>query len=311
MDMSGQGRAFGFRTAQEARTLVHKLMVLAPLVLALCIGVQSRTSVDEYEPAGYSSEYEARLEAYIPWVREGAQLRDTTDLARLRTFARRWVNARRDGKLASLEPVDYGDPSNIGVKGQITSLRAELGLHLVRSAEQAQASGEHRAAISDALLAFEFAEATKYFDLTSVFNTGLEQRTALTVVGRSLAFVGAEEQKRTKAQLRTLLDGQGRLDGLASLSRRHFQAYRKLEKKEPLGIEDSQRVMALREIVAPDHDIREGVRDLRDLMVASTDPEVPVLISEVRGALVSQAFVAKKLRGLLGEKVDLDFSKMQ
>lgn len=293
-------------TAQEARTLVHKLMVTGPLVLALGIGVQSRTAFDNWEPRAYTQAYSQRIESYQSLATDAEALlgRKHATNAEYCQLAARWIEAKKTGRITNLEPADYEDTSAEGVKAQILKLRTDVALHLIRGAEALELEGKTAASLKQATLATEFIEASKYFDLNSVFGAGLTQRMAIAIIERQLPNADEATSKSIRGRLAALLSGQKRLDGLTLLTRRQFETYRRQNDREPLAIEDSERVLAMDDIVAPNADLNKGVQDLRDMMLASTDPEVPDLLSEVRGALVSQSTIHRKLDAILGNKPD-------
>ncbi|MFZ4508621.1 MAG: hypothetical protein ACOYON_13080 [Fimbriimonas sp.] len=280
-----------------------RLMMILPLAFLLGITVHSRMHVETYEMPEYSMAENDAIAAYRGVVARSQALSGASagDAAKVEAVAREWIYGAAKGDLKALQTSDYFDNASEGVKAEINQARHQVVNRLHNLATVEIANGEFESAAKHYLLVTQLAEVTKYFDLGTVYNSGADQRTALGNLAILLPKLNSKQAEAIRSGLEEVRNQQQPLDGLTARMRRHFAAYRREQGKEPLAIEDAQRVNMFAQVATSSQDPSLVARDLRKINLTSTGGELPTMLSETRTAYISQAQLMKFFRELLGD----------
>lgn len=228
-------------TRMTARTLVYKLMVIAPAVLVLGIGVQSRTYLDPFDRDAAPPTEQQKINAYVPVVRDTTALLARAQIApeELRSMAQRWVDGAASGELAHLTPVDWEDQWQDSPKGDAFAARLELAVRLSRTSQDVNAD-QPGVVVQDLLLSYRLLDVLKYSDLNSVFSASSQQRSVLNQARDWLEKVPADRRESLAASVRALATNLQPLEPLARRARSQYISYSRQLGENPLPIDDAK-----------------------------------------------------------------------
>lgn len=193
-------------------TWLGGIALLPILALALTVSGPDRrlASVITIEP--YNEAEERALLAYAPYLRKAQQLafpefdkRLDGDLERsaeqLSRVAAEWVEGYKVGTLKDLQPKDYLDTSNSGVKDEILSARRTISDALFRVARQFDRRGDRFSAAAAAALCLQFCQVNKYADLTSLAATLSSQHRSAKLLANLMPQLDPTQQAKIGAHL--------------------------------------------------------------------------------------------------------------
>lgn len=269
----------------QARMLVYKVMVAAPVVLTLCIGVDSRTSVEPYEPIGYSRADNDVVTAYIPILKRAHEATikraDAIAIDEVRQVSTEWIALTERGTLQPLRPAFYEDSSQDGAKGQITRANSKLSSFLAARARAAADQGRHLEAARDAVLAAELAQGVKYSDFQTVAACGMLQRRAFEVLERVGPHLGPVESRRMLIRLSRLRPNTKEMERMAARSRLLYFASKARVGEDTVRIEADPSLISLQTI--GNEGPEEALRAVRNSLLASSERgPAPDYVSTVR-----------------------------
>lgn len=214
----------------SARKLIYELMLLAPVLLLLGIGVQSRTYNDPFEPDMMSPTEQARVEAYIPYVNSATSCLDGVPefekVNALRREALKWIGAHERGELRDLIPVAFEDDWSDNAKEEIFEARRVLGRRLLHWAEK---NGDHVSIdgfARDAVLVMRLMEVLKYSDPKSAYESAAAQFGLVQKIASRLRTERSKEASTWAPQLQQFLSKQRTFGAVASVARSRYFAYR-------------------------------------------------------------------------------------
>ncbi|HTQ10331.1 MAG TPA: hypothetical protein VMI31_09695, partial [Fimbriimonadaceae bacterium] len=169
----------------SARKLVFRSMLCAPAVFLVVIGVHGRTIARDYEFVANDPATEAKIQAYVPYVRGCRALLSRPvdpngDL--VRRFVTQWVCGQEQGKLSDLNPISYDDVSTDGLKGQVFESRNLLAGRLSSWIVDSLQKGRVHQAVTDTILFLKLNNVAKWSDFASLYYSATEQRRGLMML---------------------------------------------------------------------------------------------------------------------------------
>lgn len=279
------------------RITLYRLMVCAPAVLVSGIAVQSRTYDDGYLPVAMTSEQNARIEAYIPFVKEAAEAARQPDPDLWRGTATHWIDANRSGKLTEVFPIAFDDVSTEGAKDSIFTSKLILSRRLAHYAYSPIVREEPKQASKDLILAIQLCEVGKYSDFNSVQTSAILQRIALHGLTKILPRLSQEDQKAARCSLVTLAASQKSLDAIAISSRSLYKEWMHRKGQVALGLEQGEKFVASNDSSAAGDSTTTGA----SLLIAGLSDEIPKYISMASLAQGVQDGFVKDLAKTLGK----------
>lgn len=226
------------------RIFAYRMMVLAPAVLLIGVGIESRTYDDGFLPISMTASQMARVNAYIPLVNATTAAMHPTgssiDRGRLRAIAREWTRAANAGELKDLAPVAYDDTSDDGVKDTIFRAKDDLTRHLANLVKEDGDTASHAAA-SDLILSLQVSEVAKFSDFCSVESAAIQQRNVLRRLRGVIPSLGPTDRREAEAELRKIELDQKPLDTIATLARIQYHQWCDRNDRKALDIDEPQR----------------------------------------------------------------------
>jgi hypothetical protein len=275
-----------------ARRVVYQMMVISPFGLLAYIGLFARFSDDPFTFSEYGPEVHGRILAYTPFVAETNERLSRNAMPpsnHAREIATKWLKGREEEVLKSLPPISAEDSVREGIKNQAFDSKIRVLGHLNALAYGSMQAGDQAQAVEDGLLALELAEVLKYSDFLAVSLCSMEQRRVLGTLRR--LDLSPELGRELRERLASLKGRQQSLDRLASLVRRNHAERRMREGREPLSIEETRRMVAVRYMLSHDAPPQVVLTELKSSLLASTGEEAQ-FFSEVRlGVSAQQALI--------------------
>jgi hypothetical protein len=273
-----------------ARRVMYYLMVMGPFALMAYIGILARFSTDGYTFVEYGPDLNQRLLDYAPIVqetREKLPRRIGSHTPEARTLAQKWIELAEQGVLKPLPPVYAEDSVREGLKWQAMEAKTLVLSRLHALASSEAKAGNPDQAVADLVLALQLAEVLKYSDFIAVGLCTIDQRRSLGAL-RDLEIENPEVRIRVREQLVALRQNQQPLDRLAALTRRNEADKRMREGREPIPIEQSRRMVAVRYMLSREAPSHAVMSVLANSMTESRSEDLQ-FFSEVRLGYGSQA----------------------
>lgn len=264
----------------SVRRLVYKLMVLSPALLMAGLSVRERTYVDEYLIPAQGPVDHARMNQYVPVIRETRPVlaRPPSSLLmdghndRIRRTGELWAQAADDRVLGPIHPAFYGDSIREGAKSEIFAARGTLVSYLSTLGRWEDAAGNVERALNDYLLALRVANVGKFSDLEAVASSNLQQRGPLESLGALVPAMSPAQKRFVEEQLTRHRKAQKSTDPLAVRARRQYAVYAELKGRQILPIQEAENL---------------GPSAKRHLL-ASASADAPYVESKQRMAVLSQ-----------------------
>lgn len=278
-------------------------MLVSPVVLMLCVGVGTRTHVDNFEQIGYPDWLQKRMLAYAPFVEEYETKCQSNALAAdpnaVREMAKTWVRAVEDGTLKPLPSVDDSDCMREGIKSQISRVVDNVSAALSLMGRQNLATGHPRRAADDLTLGMELAQTLKYYDLYTVGEMSLRQRHLILAIGSVLPKLDQPARTRMERRLHALRRSDQKITSLIVRARQlsNIELARKGAKKT--YIEDVSKIVYAGNLIHEAGERTKITRALKELNVAYSGEFPPAYWTEARYAWTSQAAQTAELDALL------------
>ncbi|MBS1706238.1 MAG: hypothetical protein JST40_10215 [Armatimonadetes bacterium] len=146
-------------------------LIGASVTLLVLTKLSANQPQDSFRAPEMPRESYDQIKAYIEPVRLVDQLGPPSEAVNpqlVRSIADRWLSLQSKGLLQSPKPCLPDDTSRDGVRLQIASARARLGIQLSYVAHQEAVQGNTKGAVQDYSTAYRVFEVFKYADLTSV-----------------------------------------------------------------------------------------------------------------------------------------------
>lgn len=286
-----------------ARKLVYRLMVFAPAIFLVGIGVHARGISTSYDTLANDHRTEQNILAYIPVLQASEPYASSfakAPIERTKQIARRWIGDAEKGILNPLVPVAYEDTSSEGVKSQIFEAKGRIVRALLRDIEPSMKSGRTEDAAESAVLALKLSNVLKYSDFVSMFNCAAEQRRVMREIEPLVTKLDAKNQAAISEAIATLKLDTKRVSTLVRRTKKLFMDWRTRHGSEPLSIEDTQLLSEIPILVRDDTAI--AMQRFRERMLASRDSSIPSYCSSVRLGIASHELLAKdaaKVRRLM------------
>lgn len=273
----------------SARKLIYRLMVVAPALFLIGIGVHARTMERDFERLANDPRTESHIQAYAPLLLETRTV-SQDDVrhrpGRLRQIAERWIDGARDGHLRPLRPIAYEDTSTEGVKAQVFEAQGRLVALLTLAIDRDLAAHRPSDAARDAITAMETANTLKYSDFLSLYNCANQQRHILIRVQKLLPDLPPVDRARLLEATRTMIAEPKVLDGMANQSRVLFLSWRDRQGYPNLAIEDTRLLSEIPAMIESDDPLT--LQAIRRRVVASNDDFVPTYYSALRLGIEAQ-----------------------
>lgn len=273
----------------SARKLIYRLMVVAPALFLIGIGVHARTMERDFERLENDPRTESHIQAYVPLLRETAAI-SQNDVrvrpGRLRQIAARWINGAQDGRLRALRPIAYEDTSTEGVKAQVFEVQSRLVALLTLAIDRDVQAHRLADGAQDAIAALETANTLKYSDFLSLYNCANQQRNILRRAEKLLPSLAPADRTRLLEAIRTLIAEPKVLDGMANQSRLLFLSWRDRQGYPNLAIEDTRLLSEIPAMIESDDPLT--LQAIRRRVVASNDDFVPTYYSALRLGIEAQ-----------------------
>jgi hypothetical protein len=192
------------------------MILLAPVVAAAVVAAPSlasasRSGDEEYDFPGSSRDLNARLDAYVPVMREArdaAESEGKYSAPAARRLAAIWWDGERQGRLLSIPLSRSGESSMDGVSGQIVRTANRIGLELTASAADLARKGDAPGAVADSLRSMEVMRSLHYSDMITCSLADACYRQNLETISRMSEKLTPGQRANASTTLRELqLDG--------------------------------------------------------------------------------------------------------
>ncbi len=283
--------------------LTYKLMVAAPAMLTAIIAVQARTSADPFEMEGEWGQSERNLQAYVPLMKEAQKFNQLSlsQLSRVdvRYWARRWISGATAGQLKPLQPAQFGDSVQEGVKGQV--FRASM--HVVGGLNFGfQGRRDYSGMASDLLLATQVLQVLKFSDIDSLAYCTANQKHYIDRLCRLMPKLLAAQRAEIRTTLANIQDTRPAYF-LAQRSRRQLTTHvaRQSMEKSPLADTSrtpSARVANLDSVLQPTVDPVVVARALESTRRRPDGTDEQQLVAGIAYSYATMAELQKSLKSL-------------
>ncbi len=266
-------------------------MVCAPAVLVSGIAVQSRTFEDEYLPVAMTAEQNARIDAYIPYVREASEAARQPDPDLWRETARHWIDADHGGGLKPVFPIAFDDVSTEGAKDSIFTSKLILSRRLAHYAYSPIVREAPKLAARDLVLSIQLCEVGKYSDFNTVQTSAILQRIALHGLTKILPKLSPADMAEVRCKLAALASSQKSLDAILVSTKSQYKEWMHREGQVALGLDQGEKFVAANTGNATGDYATTGA----SLLVAGLSDEIPKYVSLASLAQGVQAGFVKDL----------------
>ncbi len=284
----------------SARKLVYKLMVCAPAIFMAGLGVHARTMESDFDFVANDTATESRIQAYVPFVREAADVMPSRNPAVwsgvARSVARDWARAAEKCDLRPLHPISYDDTSSDGVKSQVFETEARIEVSLRRAVADDLQRNDLNAATADTVLILRLANVLKLSDFASMFTGAAQQRHALQVIEPYIGMLSNLDRKALAQELPRLSVRRSTTEEMVVRSKQLFLTWRKRTACDPLSIEDTQILSDIPALVNGDHMVT--MEQLRMRLLTLGDDKLPEYCSALRVGILSQDRLTKTVEKL-------------
>jgi hypothetical protein len=279
------------------RITLYRLMVCAPAVLVSGIAVQSRTFEDDYLPVKMTAEQNARIEAYIPFVKEASDAARQPDPDLWRATATHWIDADREGKLKEVFPIAFDDVSTEGAKDSIFTSKLILSRRLAHFAYSPIVREEPKLAAKDLVLSIQLSEVGKFSDFNTVQTSAILQRIALHSLAKILPKLSPADLTDVRCKLVALAERQKSLDAISISTKSLYREWMHRKGQVALGLDQGEKFVAANGGSSTNDYATTGA----SLLVAGLSDEIPKYVSMASLAQGVQDGFVKDLAKTLGK----------
>lgn len=276
--------------------LAYRLMVLSPILYIGSLAVRAHMQMSVFDFTACTKKQHEAITEYRPYVIQAAPFRvlNPRSLSRpyLRKVASNWIAASERGELKPLVPVHVHDFVREGVKQEIYRAADVMVMHLMSVAKLEHKAGNADQAAKDLVLSIRLAEVMKYSDPYAVAHSGMQQRSAITLLDEMLPVLSPEGIRASRFALVQFRDSQKPLDHLVRWMKQLHNAERVKNGHQVLPIEEVDTFLEAHRMGPED-----GLATLTDVSRAAwaSNGEVPTLLGELRMAGNSQKSLIKRI----------------
>ena len=159
------------------------ILIACPLAFCGFLSVSSRVWRDPFVVPAGNADTDARTFAYSDYVKQVTLLladqNASQDRTRILGLAKQWDADANCGRLQPLTPISFEDSPEQGQRGRILATKTKLASFLVQDGERLARDGFVDQGVDEALLALRLNESLRYSDLTTVYCTGIQERSQI------------------------------------------------------------------------------------------------------------------------------------
>ncbi len=293
-------------SVESARTLVNKLMIIAPFVLMSSIALKARTTLPDFEFVACNKAENHEIENYrdvVAATEEACPVGQLLDLGQARKLAKMWIDGAQSGKLQSLDSVAFEDTMRDGVKAEILHANMLIAESLNEYARDEIKQGKFDLAAKDTVLAAKALDVTKFSDFASLSACAMVQRRSLESVTLLLPKVSPSVRDMLYAQVAGMKSNETVLGRLAMRERQLFLQYQLRIGMDLAEVKKSEEEVSRREVSGVGS-LMETVREIKKSYEANRDTDASVLMTDLRLGFLAALDTDKRITQIESSRIN-------